>query len=246
MNTINYDNIDYAVREDLVAAQNEAWNRIAAPGDWLDGSRRVAVAEEVRQALSCSLCVKCKDALSPYAVDGEHDSVTDLSAAEIDLIHRLSTDPGRTSKQWVGDMLTGSMSEEEYIEIVSIVCIVTVPDAFTRAVGAPEHTLPEPQLGKTAGYRSAAAKMYATWLPYVEVDDVGPEDGHLYDNPQEPPVVKALSLVPDAKRAFWDLADANYLPATAVFDLDTELRAISRMQMELLAARVASVHQCTY
>ncbi len=246
MNEINYEKLPYAVRDDLVAAQNAAWGKIAAPGDWLDGQRRVNVAREVRQAFSCSLCAERKEALSPYAVDGTHDSATDLSSAEIDMIHRLATDPGRTSRKWVDDILAGGLSQEEYIEIVSIVCIVMVTDSFTRAVGAPDNPLPEPLTGGTAGYRSLAAQMHGTWLPYVEMADVAPEDGHLYDNPQEPPVVKALSLVPDAKRAFWNLADANYLPATEVFNLETDLRAINRMQMEVLAARVSSVHQCTY
>lgn len=246
MSEINYDATTYKVRDDLIAAQQTAWQGIAAPGDWLDGAHRVDVACEVRQAWKCDLCNQRKDALSPFAIEGSHDSATKLSETEIDVIHRIATDPGRLSQAWVEECLAGDLSAEEYIEIVSIVCMVTMVDAFGRAIGQAELPLPPPQTGDCSRYRAPGAKSHATWLPYVEIDDVTPEDGHLYDSEREPPVVKALSMVPDAKRGYWDLADAHYLPASEVFNLNTDIRAINRMQMEVMAARVSSVHQCTY
>ena len=246
MNAISYDNAPYAVRVDLIAAQQAAWQKIAAPGDWLNGAQRVDVVREVRQAWSCDLCARRKDALSPFAVEGDHDSVSNLSDTQIDVIHRIAMDPGRLSKAWIDDSLSNGLSAEEYIEIVSIICIVMMIDAFARAIGQPEPDLPEPLAGKISRYRAPGAKLHDTWLPYVEIGDATPEDGALYSIDREPPVVKALSLVPDAKRAYWELADAHYLPNTEVFNLETDFRAISRMQMEVLAARVSSVHQCVY
>jgi hypothetical protein len=246
MNNISFDDAPFSIRDDLVAAQQTAWQRIAAPGDWLDGARRVAVAREARNAWSCDLCARRKDALSPYAVAGAHDAVTGLGEVEIEMVHRIATDPGRLSRSWVDDSLAGGLRAEEYIEILSVICMVAMVDGFHRAIGRPAPPLPDPLPGETAGYRAPGARAHDTWLPYVQPGDEVAGDGPLYDSAREPPVVKALSLVPSAKRGYWDLADAHYLPAAEVFNLDTDLRAISRMQMEVLAARVSSVHQCTY
>ena len=49
MSGIGYEG-PYRVRSTLVEAHRLAWRRIAEPGAWLDGARRVAVAAEVRAA----------------------------------------------------------------------------------------------------------------------------------------------------------------------------------------------------
>jgi hypothetical protein len=246
MNATNADDAPYAIRDDLAAAQQTAWRRIAAPGDWLDGARRVDIAREVRRAWSCDLCARRKQALSPFAVEGAHDAATALDAVEIDAVHRIATDPGRLSRAWLDDCLAGGLRAEEYIEMVSVVCMVMMVDAFRRAIGQPELALPDAVAGAPTGYRAPGAKLHDSWLPLVRPGDQTPADGALYSSDQEPPVVTALSLVPSAKRAYWDLADAHYLPNTEVYNLETDIRAISRMQMEVLAARVSSVHQCAY
>jgi hypothetical protein len=56
---------DLHVRSDLVEAHERGWAVIAAPGTWLTGARRVAVAAEIRRARDCALCARIKAALSP-------------------------------------------------------------------------------------------------------------------------------------------------------------------------------------
>lgn len=246
MSKIDYSALPHPVRDDLVDAQRLAWTRIAEPGDWLDGARRVAVAAETRNAWSCDLCQARKDALSPFAVDGSHDSVAALSPTEIEVVHRISTDPGRLSEDWVKQALNAGLSEEEYIEIVSIICMVSIIDAFARGVGVALFPLPEPVSGEIAGYRAPGAKQYDAWISYVTPEDAVDSDGLLYDGPNTAPVITALSLVPSAKRAYWELGDEHYMPGTRVFDWDLDLRAIDRSQMELVASRVSALHQCVY
>jgi hypothetical protein len=55
-----------------------------------------------------------------------------------------------------------------------------------------------------------------------------------------------LSLVPQSLRDYWALATAHYLPGAFVYQFDKSIRAITRPQMELLAARVSALHQCAY
>jgi len=52
---------------------------ITVPQIWLNGETRVKVAAETRHARRCSLCAQQKDALSPFAIDGQHDTLGDLS-----------------------------------------------------------------------------------------------------------------------------------------------------------------------
>ena len=89
-------------------------------------------------------------------------------------------------------------SEEEYIEIVSVVCVVMVVDTFARGLGLTSFPLPEPRVGAPSGYRAPGARMHDAWISNVEPGDVVESDGALYDGPVAPPVVTALSLVPDA------------------------------------------------
>ena len=244
MSQISYDG-PYSVREPLVAAQRLAWRRIAAAGAWLDGERRVAVAAEVRAAPDCALCRERKRALSPFAVAGEHAATERLSAAEVELVHRLTADSGRLNRRWAEGILASGVSEEVYVEIVSVVCMVMVVDTFRRALGLPQFDLPAPVAGAPSGYRAPGAKRHDAWISLVQPEDAVESDGALYGAAASP-VVKALSLVPDAKRAYWDLAEEHYLPGSEMTDFATRVRAIDRMQMELVAGRVSALHQCVY
>ncbi len=246
MTEVDYESSPYPVREDLIEAQRTAWRRLAEPGAFLDGARRIAVAREARNAPSCGLCRRRKDALSPFAVDGEHDHTGALGPSEVDVVHRIVTDPGRLSRDWLDGMLESGPGDAEYIEIVSVIAITMVIDTFRRALGLPPFDLPSPIAGAPSGYSAPGAKDRDGWLRLVVPEDVVPSDGTLYDGPLTSPVVRALSLVPEAKRAYWEMAECHYLPSDQMGNFATEIRAIDRMQMELVAARVSSIHQCVY
>lgn len=246
MKEIDYGSSPYPVREDLIEAQRTAWRRLAEPGAFLDGARRIAVAREVRNAPSCALCQRRKDALSPFAVDGEHDHLGALGPSEVDVVHRIVTDSGRLSRDWLDGILESGLGDTEYIEIVSVIATTMVIDTFRRALDLAPFDLPAPVAGAPSGYSAPGAKDHDGWIRLVMPEDVVPEDGVLYDGPLTSPVVRALSLVPEAKRVYWEMAECHYLPNDQMGNFATEIRAIDRMQMELIAARVSSLHQCVY
>lgn len=243
---IAYDAVPYNVRNDIVGSQILAWRQISEPGCQLTGKQRVDIAREVRQAWICSLCAERKEALSPFSVQGEHDTATDLNPAWIEIIHRIATDPGRLSESWLKDELErGGLSDAAYIEMVDVISTVMVIDTFAEALGQPQFPLPEPIAGDPSGYQSKGAKMHDAWFAYVEPGDETLEDGEIYPAPPSG-VIKALSIVPDAKRNYWSLIDAHYLDHRHVFEVDFGGRAITRPQIEVVAGRVAAVHQCVY
>src|SRR5215210_2292211 len=136
------------MRTDLVEAHDRAWAAIAAPGTWLTGERRVAVAAEIRKALDCAQCARINAALSPNGVPGRHESLGKLGPAEIELIHRVVNDPGRLSESWSQSVLAQGLGEGEYVEIVGIIAMVMMMDTCMRALGEPVRRLPEPRSGE--------------------------------------------------------------------------------------------------
>jgi len=241
-----FDGCDLPVRSDLADAHERAWAAIAAPGTWLTGARRVAVAAEVRRARACALCAEIRAALSPGAVRGAHDTLGALGAAEVELVHRVVADPGRLSERWAQSVLARGLAEGEYVEIVGVVAMVMIMDTCTRALGLRDHALPAPQDGAPTGYRPPGAKKQAAWLPLVEPEDAVEADGPMYPSPKAGYIYRALSLVPQSLRDYWALASCHYLPGDVVYRFDTTIRAISRPQTEVIAARVSAMHQCVY
>jgi len=233
------------IRSDLMEAHERAWAAIAAPGTWLTGERRVAAAAEVRRALACAQCARIKAALSPN-VAGEHETTGRLGAAEVELVHRVTSDPGRLSEKWSQEVLARGLGAGEYVEIVGIVAMVMMLDAFTRGIGAPQRPLPEPVRGEPTRYRPAGARRKAAWLPLVEPEDATEADGYLYPSPKAGYIYRALSLVPQTLRDYWALANCHYMSGEHVYRFDRSIRAITRPQVEIIAARVSAMHLCAY
>jgi hypothetical protein len=224
-----------------------AWQRLAKPGYWWTGAERVAIASEVRNAWQCALCKERKDALSPYAISGEHDRVSTLPEAALDVIHRVTTDSGRLRKTWYEEMLaTGQVSDGQYVEIIDVLIAVVSIDSFCHGIGVPLHPLPEPEPGSSSSYRPAAAQLETAWVPTIPSGQATGAEADLYGaSGKGANVIRALSLVPDAVRQLLDLSAAHYLPIEQVGDYSVG-RTLSRAQMELIAGRVSALRECFY
>jgi hypothetical protein len=234
------------VRQDLIDAHRAAWQSVAKPGTWLDAKRRIAVVAEIRQARDhCSFCRSLKNALSPN-IAGSHESLGVLSIAEGELIHRATTDSGRLSEKWANSILAKGLSEGEYVEIVGLIAMVMIMDTFNLALGLPIQPLPSSISGEPTRYRPPGARKDAAWLPIVEPQDTVEGDGPMYPSPKAGYIYRGLSSVPQSMRDYWSLANCQYLPGQAVYQFDRSIRAISRPQTELIAARVSALHQCAY
>lgn len=245
MTELSYDSSPFAVRDDLAAAHRRGWQRLADAGTWLDGAARVQVAAEARHARHCALCARQKEALSPFAVDGEHDTLGELSDKRIELIHRVVADPGRLTKSWSEQLRSGGMDDTDYVEIVSIIAHVTAIDTFGRALGLAEQPLPASQDGIPSQYRPAEARQAEAWLPNIAWAEVGPNEADFCKG-RESSIRRALTLVPDEARSFFDLVSNQYLPGETMQDYARQVRAITRAQIELLAGRVSAINRCTY
>ena len=250
MTAFDYSGQADPIRTDLVEAHRKAWQQISAPGASLTGAQRVAVAEESRRARSCRLCAERKSALSPFSVEGEHDHAGTLSAEMVDQVHRVVTDAGRLTSAWYESLLHDGLTAEAYVEALGIVVLVVSIDEFHRAMGMAPEPLPEPQPGDPSGYRPIGAEVEegSAWVPILAQDRSGPKEADLFAGMppgQAPNVIRALSLVPDAVRAWKDLSGAQYLSTEDMRSFDSP-RAIDRSQIELVAGRVSALNECFY
>jgi hypothetical protein len=120
---------------------------------------------------------------------------------------------------------------------------------FTRAIGLPLHSLPEPEGGEPSYARPAGAKPGPAWVPMLAPEDMTEAEAcleNVYPTPDPTFVRSALSLVPSEACGLFDMVDAQYLPAAVMPDLVNQHRAINRAQMELIAGRVSAINGCFY
>jgi hypothetical protein len=247
--TLSYDFAPVPIREDLLAAHRNQWSRLARPGAWWTGAQRLAIAREVRRAATCELCCKRKESLSPYTVEGEHEGSELLPAAAVDVIHRVTTDPGRLTRAWFDRVLATGLTAEQFVETVGVIVTVFSIDSFCSGIGVPLHPLPAPVAGEASAYRPAAARMEKAWVPMLPNGRrEGPEGDLWGDMPggQTGNVVRALSLVPDEVRGLKELSAAHYMSATEMMDLRRTRRSLDRPQIELIAGRVSALRGCFY
>jgi hypothetical protein len=233
------------IRGDLLAARERAWRRLAAAGTWWSGAERVAIAAELRAAPNCAFCRARKDALTPAAIDGQHDRASSLPAAAVDAVHRVATDPGRLTRSWVAGLAAEGISDAHYVELVGVLATVLSIDTFHRSLGLPLEPLPEPLSGEPSRRRPQGLTDIGAFVPVLA--RARGENSDLWDTPYAPGVIRALSLVPDEVRQLTDISKAQYLAPLDVANFTTNGgRALSRPQMELIAGRVSALNECFY
>ena len=245
----SYTDAGVPIRNDLASAHRRAWQRLGAPGTWLDGAQRVAIAQETRGSLGCVYCQERKAALSPYSVQGLHRALTDLSENLVEVIHRVASDPGRLTRAWLDRAIDSGISDDEFVETVGVVVTTIAIDVFCRAIGLPPHPLPEPKSGEPSFSRPMGAKPGPAWVPMLAPEDMTAEEACLdsvYVSPDPTFIRRALSLVPSEACGLFDMVDAQYLPGRLMPDLAAQHRAINRAQMELIAGRVSAINGCFY
>ena len=114
-------------------------------------------------------CAARAAALSPLAVGGAHARLeSPLTDAAIEAIHRIRTDPGRLGETWFLRLREAGLGEEAYVELVSVVAVVTAVDTFRHAAGLEPWALPSPRRRRSrhAIGRAVRVPAWAGSLPW--------------------------------------------------------------------------------
>ncbi|MFT5692146.1 MAG: hypothetical protein ACI92E_001477 [Oceanicoccus sp.] len=248
MNYFTYCDSPFSVRDDLKMAHQNYWKALSEPGSWWTGRQRIAIAKEVRNATTCQFCKDRKHALSPNAVQGSHDHNAEfLSEEAIDAIHRIVTDQTRITQAYVDSNIERGLTQEAYVELTGIVVTVFSIDEFHRGLGLDPELLPEAISGQCDHYRPAQAKVGTGFVAMIPADEATGAEADLWPPGISANVLRALSLVPNALRQWYNVSKAQYLSLEGMGNfVKQDDRSLNRMQMELIAGRVSAINECFY
>ena len=224
-----------AVPESVNRSHELAVDLFGQAGTWLTSSVRAAIWAEARNATACKLCQRRKQALSPYALQGEHDTCTQLPGNMVEVVHRIKNDSGRLTKRWFDEQIDTGLSPEEYVEILSLVATSIILDSYATAMGLPDYSIPSPQPGEPTKVLNPEVIDEGAWLPITKAEQTVEDHGL----PNVPNIARAMGLVPSGMMHFFGTMRAHY-------SLSGDDFGISRSQIELIAARVSSHNECFY
>lgn len=131
------------VRDEL----RRQWAHLAAPGTWLSGPERVAVAAEARAARSLD------------------EAGTGLPDVVVEAAHGVAAAAADVTAEWVDDLESRGLAVETYVEITGVVGRLAAIDACVRGLGAQEAPLPEPQPGAPRREPNPAARPRGAFVP---------------------------------------------------------------------------------
>ena len=224
MTTFEYTTSVHPVREDVVAAQRAVWERIARAGHWWTGEQRVAIAEQARAA-------RVQRAVAPWLRDFPDLDVA-LPEAALKTARMIAADAPKIEREWAAAQIS-ELGDAAYVELAAVVNCVCAIDTYADALGVAYEPLPDPVAGEPDRVRNADVMDVGAYVP-------------LQHPWQGPNVGRALSLAPEQNMMFMTLVMAMYGGPHSFFELVWEGGALSRPQVELLAARVSAVNECFY
>lgn len=223
-----------SIDEMITSAVDAAAESLVTAGDWLTGEQRRQAAIEALDARTNALDLARRDAISPNAVAGGHGPTADLTAEAVEVVHRVASDPGRLSRTWADDMMAalGEVGEEVYTELVGVTACAAVLDTFGIATGAGAFEVGSPVAGEARRERPADVGDVGAWVSQsLQTGNAN--------------VSRSLSLVPITNRAWGGLVQAMYSRGAEFADLAWS-RALTRPQVELVAARTTAELECFY
>jgi alkylhydroperoxidase family enzyme len=247
-----FSSLGFKVREDLQEAYHRYRKWLSGPGEWWSGEERVAMVRETRVAWDCLLCVRKKEALSPKSIAENHSADPPLSRQAVEAIHRIVTDPSRLSEQWVLELKQEGFGYPQITELIGVVTTGIAMDYLFWGLGLEPPALPESRSGNPTRGESQDSDFHTAWVPTVIPEKAKGGLEAFYEAAANPAggvahIMQALSAAPETLLAFYDLASVLYLPPQKVANPGSEIdRAITRPQIELLAATVSAANACRY
>lgn len=201
---------------DVTERHRRLLEELAGPGDRWDGPSRRAMMQEARTP------------------GGE-----ELSPDAAEVVRRVVADSGELDRDWAVAQIAALDAErgaddgaDRYTEIVGVTATVTALDVYARAVGQPPLPLPPPAPGAPVAERPAGVGDVGAWIP-MTVDKALAN------------VSRALSLVPRTNATWRTLVTESYSHGPEMMEL-TWSRALTRPQIELVAAEVSRQQACFY
>lgn len=209
-------------------ASDAAWSALGHPGAWWTGPERLAIAATARRAAPRPVWDRAPDLASLGRRVPDGDTLSPFVAG---LAERIAVEPSSLSRDEVQG-IASELGDAAYAELASIVCQVVAIDHLAAAEGAPERAFPDPVAGEPSRTRPAGMADVGGHIE-MEAEAVGPNVG------------RSLSLAGADHERWRNLVFSMY-SGVEFFEMVWADRALSRPQVELLAARTSALNECFY
>ena len=154
-----------------------------------------------------------------------------LPVAAVEVVHGVVNEPGRLTRPWASRQID-ELGDARYAEIVGLTAIIVAIDVAARAVGDLPPALAAPVDGAPAELRPGDVGPVGAWIPMTEEKALAN-------------VTRALSLVPRTNATWRTLVTESYSRGPQMLEL-TWQRALTRPQIEFVAAQVSLLQECFY
>lgn len=237
-----YDDASVPVRTELVKAHEAELARLSNTGTWWDGPQRAELVAAARSARDDSGQQE-NTASGPNA-----EPFAEVPEAALALARQVAVEPQVIDRAYFDDALAQGLSEESYVEVVSVASSITNLDIFAAGIGVTQRDLPAPTSGTPSRVRPATAIAEGAFAATIPSGKSGGEEGHtLYDGKPAANILRCASLVPEEAAAVIRTIATQYVAPGKFEDLGFTFDAeIARSQVEFLAARVSAFNECFY
>jgi hypothetical protein len=154
---------------------------------------------------------------------------TGLPPGAVEAARLLAENPAAARRAWVEGLNDRGLDDPHYIELLGVVSRVAAIDSFYEAVELSPASLPEPLDGEPSGEVADGARTGNAWVPMVGGTSI----------------TQALSLIPAENAELERFHGPMYLFFDEMPDPHVS-RALTRPQMELVAARTSAINECFY
>lgn len=214
------------VDDEIISACRISWDHLGRPGGWWSGHDRLAIAAQVRRSAPRPLWDR-----APELVDVGDEPDGDLTAFVRALTERVTTQPSSIDHDTYRHIV-GRIGEDAYAELAAIATQVVPIDHLHDALGLDREPLPRAETGEPTGERPDGLVDHVAFLPTLPADGL-------------PHVAVSLSLAQADNARRMLLVRAMY-SGRSFGEMVWTHRALSRPQIELVAARTSALNECFY
>jgi hypothetical protein len=211
----------------VLVAADESWDHLGRTGMWWTGAERIAIANAARAAAPRPLWDRAPD-LAGLCCDSGDETVSPFIAG---LVERVAVEPSTLRRDDVG-AIVAEVGDAAYAELCSVVCQVVAVDHLAAALGNAPRPFPAAAPGEPLRLRPDG------------MADVG---GHIEMTADQfgPNVRRSLSLAGADHERWMQLVMTMYAGEGFV-EMVWDNRALTRPQVELMAARTSALNECFY
>jgi hypothetical protein len=223
------DTFAVTVPERQLATFEAAWVWLAEPGAVWTAAEKVAMAATARAAVPRPLWDRRPPTIAHLATTPTQGEP--LSPLVVDTVERVAVEAAAIDRQWAAAVIA-VLGDTAYAELVAVVATLVPIDRACVLLGRPLEPLPIPGPGAPTGERPEATVDIGAYLPVAAGFDGAN-------------IAKSLSVAPSANLMRLRVVRALY-SGTRFGELRWEDGALSRPQVELVAARTSALNECFY